>query len=260
MKIEKTCIRCNKIFFVYPSSKAKFCSRNCYMSSIAGKNNPFYGRHHSERTKRYISEANKGNPGYWTGKKRPSPSKKARENMSKAAKGKPKPWLKDKELSKEHKEKISKANLGKKCSKEAIEKTRLFHLGRKRSKVTKENLRLSHLGKPGYWTGKKRLSMTGSKNYNWKGGIYPIVDKIRHSPEIKLWRKKVFKRDNYTCQKTNIKGGELCSHHIKNFSEYPELRFETSNGITLSQKMHKEFHKIYGWKNNTKEQLIEFLN
>lgn len=32
------------------------------------------------------------------------------------------------------------------------------------------------------------------------------------------------------------------------------------NGITLSKKAHKEFHHIYGTKNNTKEQLIEFLN
>ena len=31
------------------------------------------------------------------------------------------------------------------------------------------------------------------------------------------------------------------------------------NGITLNDKAHKEFHKKYGNKNNTKEQLEEFL-
>jgi len=31
------------------------------------------------------------------------------------------------------------------------------------------------------------------------------------------------------------------------------------NGITLSKKAHNEFHKKYGKRNNTPEQLNEFL-
>ena len=77
--------------------------------------------------------------------------------------------------------------------------------------------------------------------------------------EFRLWREAVFARDNWTCQKYGIKGGRLHPHHIKNFSEYPELRFAVDNGITFSEKAHKEFHKKYGIKNNTKEQLEEFL-
>lgn len=37
------------------------------------------------------------------------------------------------------------------------------------------------------------------------------------------------------------------------------MKRKLDNGITLSKKAHKEFHKIYGRKNNTKEQLEEFL-
>jgi hypothetical protein len=44
-----------------------------------------------------------------------------------------------------------------------------------------------------------------------------------------------------------------------NFAEFPELRTSIENGITLSEKAHKEFHKKYGFRNNTKEQLQEFL-
>ena len=46
---------------------------------------------------------------------------------------------------------------------------------------------------------------------------------------------------------------------INNFADFPELRLAIDNGITLSEKAHKDFHNIYGNKNNTKEQLEEFL-
>jgi len=97
------------------------------------------------------------------------------------------------------------------------------------------------------------------KHWNWKGGINPTNDTIRKSLEYKLWNDAVFARDGYICQKTGTKGGKLHSHHILNFSSHPELRFAINNGITLSEKSHKEFHKIYGNKNNTREQLLEFL-
>ena len=126
-------------------------------------------------------------------------------------------------------------------------------LGKPKIKKTKEehrrNLSLSHLGK-----------RTGAENHNWKGGITPIHNKIRASIESKLWIQSVFARDGYTCQKTGIKGCRLTAHHIMNFAQYPELRFAIDNGITLSIEAHNEFHRIYGKKNNTREQLEAFLN
>ncbi len=96
-------------------------------------------------------------------------------------------------------------------------------------------------------------------HWNWKGGITPENRKLRNGLEYKIWREKIFKRDNYTCQKYEIEGCYLHPHHIQNFAEYPELRFAIDNGITLSKKAHDEFHKIYGKNNNTREQLEEFL-
>ena len=84
--------------------------------------------------------------------------------------------------------------------------------------------------------------MAGALNNKWKGGILQGVRKIRRSTELKDWRIKVFERDNYTCQKCDVKGTKLNAHHIKLFAKYPELRFDVNNGITLCNDCHKKTH------------------
>lgn len=105
----------------------------------------------------------------------------------------------------------------------------------------------------------------GSGNGNWKGGITNKNQAIRNSDEYSKWRNKVFKRDNYTCMCCgDDKGGNLQAHHIINFSENESLRYDIQNGITLCKKCHspsqyESFHHTYGTKNNTKEQLEEYI-
>ncbi len=128
-------------------------------------------------------------------------------------------------------------------------------LGKKHSEETKKKMRESA----------KRnlhgvaLTSKGKNNVNWKGGITSENERIRKSIEYKLWRKAVLERDNFICQKCNQRGGILFSHHINNFADYPELRTSIENGIIFCKNCHQEFHKIYGKKNNTREQLKEFL-
>ncbi len=76
-------------------------------------------------------------------------------------------------------------------------------------------------------------------------GKFPweINSRNRNSPEYKKWRNKVFERDKYTCQKCNKIGGTLNAHHIKEYSKYPEVRYEVKNGITLCEKCHKKIHR-----------------
>ncbi len=108
---------------------------------------------------------------------------------------------------------------------------------------------------------RKKLSEAkkGSKNPFWKGGISSINDTLRKSIEYRLWREAVYTRDNWTCQKCEIIGTELHPHHVLNFAQYIELRFAIDNGITLCTGCHRNFHKKYGNRDNTKEQLEEFL-
>lgn len=87
----------------------------------------------------------------------------------------------------------------------------------------------------------KKGQTKGKKNINWKGGITPITQQIRHSPEYFAWRKAVFERDNYTCQKCGKYGGKLEADHIKSFAKYPKLRFDIDNGRTLCIKCHRPF-------------------
>ena len=107
---------------------------------------------------------------------------------------------------------------------------------------------------------RKRHGMKKEKNPNWRGGITTESELVRKSNEYLQWRRSVFERDNYTCQKYGTWGGQLVVHHINNFAERADLRLAIDNGITLSKKAHQEFHRMYGIKNNTREQLMEFLN
>lgn len=140
---------------------------------------------------------------------------------------------------------------GKKHSEESIQKMRASQKGKNNPNYGKKHSEETRL--------KISKSQQGKNGNNWKGGVTKKNLKERNGIEMRLWKEAVFERDNWICQKYKTKGGKLNAHHILNFSQYPELRLAIDNGITLSERAHKEFHKKYGKKNNTKEQLQEFL-
>lgn len=89
--------------------------------------------------------------------------------------------------------------------------------------------------------------LTKEKSHLWKGGKTKRATILRTRAKYLKWRDSVFERDLYTCQKCGVFNGNgkkiiLNAHHIRLFSEFKELRFELSNGITLCKDCHISEH------------------
>jgi len=128
-------------------------------------------------------------------------------------------------------------------SKEHIEKIAQAQRGQKRGTAWNK-------GKSNWWA-------KGELNNKWKGGITPENTKLRNSILTVEWREAVYRLFDYTCQMCEAKSGNgkkitLNAHHIKTWSEYPDLRWDISNGICLCKECHdqtkgreKEFEKLF---------------
>jgi len=63
----------------------------------------------------------------------------------------------------------------------------------------------------------------------------------RHTPQYIKWRRKVYQRDGHKCQYPGCRNrGRIYAHHIMKWADYPHLRFEVSNGITLCYEHHNK--------------------
>lgn len=140
-------------------------------------------------------------------------------------------------------------------------KTNAYWKGKKFPIEIRKKMSESHKKNPvRFWKGKKfseetkekiRKSLKGNKRCLGKRWIVPNRRNpmrnelllIRQSSGMVGWKNSVFSRDNFTCQVCGQYGGKLNAHHIKSFNNYPELRQDINNGITLCVNCHKKCHK-----------------
>ena len=120
----------------------------------------------------------------------------------------------------------------------------------------------NHNGK--YYCNKcaNKIFLSGENHPRWNPNLSQEErEQGRNYPEYIEFIKKVLKRDNYTCQccgdnntKRNIE-----VHHLDGYDWCKQKRTDETNGITLCHNCHKNFHSIYGYGNNTKEQFEEWI-
>lgn len=84
-------------------------------------------------------------------------------------------------------------------------------------------------------------AMVGDKAPTWIDGKSLERDRARDGSELREWRTKVFKRDNYTCQHCGDKK-QIQAHHIIEWAKDESKRFDIDNGLTLCVKCHSKVH------------------
>lgn len=80
----------------------------------------------------------------------------------------------------------------------------------------------------------------GERSVHWKKDRSTLAKRQeRDDGRYRDWRKSVWLRDNFKCR---IASSDCCgrieAHHILPWRDYPELRYELNNGITLCHAHH----------------------
>ena len=102
-------------------------------------------------------------------------------------------------------------------------------------------------------------NIRGENNPSWNPNLTDEErEDNRNTLEYKEFIKSVLKRDNYICALSGQRGAKLVVHHLNGYHWFKEGRTDVNNAVTLSEDIHKLFHKIYGNHDNTKEQFEEF--
>jgi hypothetical protein len=112
--------------------------------------------------------------------------------------------------------------------------------GKKHSDSTKERMSIAKEGYIPWNKGKKCPNVSGDKHWKWISDRSKVkCNNLRNDPAYQVWVKSVKKRDDNKCKlKDENCSGYNIVHHIYGWAEYPELRYNINNGITLCQAHH----------------------
>src|SRR5277367_1480549 len=163
--------------------------------------------------------------------------------------------LSSKSQSEEHRRKNSEAHKGKISSEETRRKMSESHTGKVLGPHTPETLKKiseAKKGKSSYNKGKPMLEESKRRQLETRlaknGGLHRDP---RQSSKNFIWKEEVHTKDEQKCVLCGISreehrlkyGRDINAHHIKEWDDFPELRFIVDNGQTLCDSCHQKFHK-----------------
>jgi hypothetical protein len=105
-------------------------------------------------------------------------------------------------------------------------------------------------GRPGSLAG-----ITGKKHPRYKKRVSRDLKNPSNADYV--WKNSIRKLFKYKCALTGVKTN-LVSHHINGYNAFPDQRYDLQNGVLISKNIHKEFHDIYKYGDNTQAQWEEF--
>ena len=253
-KYKYICKQCGKEFNGYKNQQ--FCSRECvnkyHSEKIVGKNNPTYNRIKCKCD--YCGKDIEVTPHIYNRNKHVFCGRKCTDKYRSE-------YLNDKNSPLFKKIKCNCSVCGKEVYKRPSEikgKKHLFCSVECKNK----GVSIFQSGENHPMYGTKRFDMRGENNINWNPNLTQEERKLSKNrtllPEYVKWHKEILKRDHWTCQVSGYRGREIVVHHLNSWNSNKEERFDINNAITISKDIHKLFHKLYGYGNNTKEQFEEF--
>ena len=127
----------------------------------------------------------------------------------------------------------------------------------KQSQINKTKMHFCNASCRAKWMSENQCR---ENNPNWKFDI-DEDERIngRHYKEYNDFIKSRLEAQNYTCEVTLKRGGQLNVHHLNGYNWDKDNRLNPLNTIVLSKEVHSDFHNIYGRGNNTYAQFIEYL-
>jgi 5-methylcytosine-specific restriction endonuclease McrA len=226
-KIEKQCLNCLKKFTTRKDRPSKYCSKKCYAEALSTKPKKCVVCGGKTKNKKYcskeckIKDHRKEKHCPTCSKKFTIPKSKVQKYCSYKCNPRAKPVTDKPKMEKRCpicfcKFETYKSQPHKHCSRECFNKA-------------------------------TSIRQRGKKSNLWKGGKTKRSRYVRAHKLYAQWRKKILKRDDYTCQSclrsfSEVKNGTLHAHHIIPFAENKRKALKVSNGITLCKNCHEELH------------------
>lgn len=221
------CKKCNLIFLHLGNGKRvkKYCSQECFSLYMQKERycegcglKLIYNKENKRTNKKFCSKECS------THYREQGITDEHKKNISLGKKGV--------KLSDKHRESLSLVKKGKP----------IIHLITHKEEISNK-ISLALRGKPQPWNrGENHPRYIDGGKAQWQR------QKAMGRVEYKEWRRKIFERDNYTCQICGEKGKRLNADHILSWKDYPDLRYDLDNGRTLCVKCHKNTSNYGGRK------------